>query len=59
MGVEPEEVLINNHIAPQSGIEETGVGNDVEAQKNQGPSQNGRGEDHQDAGAQHCPAIHG
>ena len=59
MRVKPEQVLIYNHITPESRIEKTGMGNDVEAEQNQGSSEDGRGENDQDAGAQHCPAIHG
>ena len=40
--VKPEQVLINNNIAPEGGIEKSCVGNDVEAQKHQCARQNRR-----------------
>ena len=36
MGIEPEKVLVNHHIASQSWIEKSGVGNDVKTQQDQG-----------------------
>ena len=35
VGVEPEQVLINHHVAAQCRVEEACVGNDVKAQQNQ------------------------
>ena len=40
VGIEPEQMLVDHHIAPQGGIEETCMGNDVETQQHQRSSKN-------------------
>ena len=42
VGVEPEQVLINHHVAAQGRVEEAGVGNDVKAQQDQRAGQHWR-----------------
>ena len=56
--VEPEKMLINHHIASQPRIEKPCVGHDVEAQHDQRAGQNGSRQHHENAGAEHGPAVH-
>ena len=42
VGIEPEQMLVNHHIASQGGIEEACMGNDVETQQHQCSRQNRR-----------------
>ena len=56
--IEPEQMLVNNDIAAESGIEESCVRNDVKAEQDKCACQNRRRQHHQNAGAEHGPAIH-